>query len=394
MKMNKGIILAGLVGTSFTIPGLVMKKSAPVANKPVQSAISLAEAFAGTDAGGKPTDACHDAFDAVMKDQPKRGVYTHSILDHLHMELYRANKIETADVEMIFCRLINVMGIDPDTSTLTEAGTDISKTDPRGNTITATVSKPSESWATTAGYTAKVAIKSGDTVFMTMWWAGSGDSSKGYLIQGSNPMQTDTMKRLRYAMWDKTTADQTVKIFATQFATTFLGTTTAPTNAKGPAGDNAHFARVSFNTGTSKVTAQSVEIRPGRATAESSTFKCVRTYFTGTIGGSIDGYRPAKGVEEVVTETSKGGSPTTDGTQAAGCNDGTAGTANCGLDGETVITDATTTADHSGTASAGSNLASGTFDWSCSNLNGAGGTGKPFASNTVDFTTAPSTVFP
>ncbi|MEI6398675.1 MAG: hypothetical protein WCO71_07890, partial [Pseudomonadota bacterium] len=302
MKMNKGIILAGLVGTSFTIPGLVMKKSAPLANKPIQSAISLAEAFAGTDAGGKPTDTCHDAFEAVMKDQPKRGAYKEGVLDHLHMELYRANKIETADVEMIFCRLINVMGMDPDVSTLTETGTDLTKTDPRGSTIIATVSKPTETWATTAGYTAKVVIKADGTQFLAMWWAGSADASKGYVIQGSNPMAVDKdVKRLRFAQWDKTTTDQTVKIFASQFATTFLTTTTAPADAKGPAGDNAHFARISYNTSTAAVTAQSVEIRPGRATAEAGTFKCVRTYFTGTLGGSIDGYRPAKGLEEVVT---------------------------------------------------------------------------------------------
>ncbi len=366
--MNKVIILAGLSALSFAVPGLVLTYQAKPNN---ELAVQLAALFA---ADTKPTDSCHTAFDAVVAGAPKKGDYTHPILDHLHDELYRANSIETADIEMIFCRLVNVMGFNPDLTALPQT---LSKTDPRGSTVVVTVTTPTETWATAAGYTAKATLTNDGTQFLALWWAGSGDTSKGYVIQGSNPMQTDTTKRLRYAMWDKSTSTQVVKVYAAQFATSVLGSVTGATDSK-TGGDNAHFARVSYDTATKAITSQAIEIRAGKTATTS--FKCVRTYFTGTLGGSISGYRPALGVEEGVLETSTGGA--------------TAITGGTGMDGETGITDATTTADHTGTASAGTALATGTFDWSCNDINGSGTTGKPFASNTVAFDTAPTTVFP
>ena len=340
--------------------------------------VTLSFGCAGTTlfAADKPTDDCMTAMDAVVSGAPKKGDYTDAVLDHLHDELYRANKIETSDTEMIFCRLTKVLGVVPDLSTLTTTPVVTTKVDPRGTTIAVSISTPTEAWATAAGYTAKATITSDGTQFLALWWTGTGDATKGYVIQGSDPMQADSTKRLRYATWDKTTADQTVKVYAAQFATSFLGSVSGAADSK-TGGDNAHFARVNFNSTTKVVKAQSIELRQGRSAT--TAFKCVRTYFTGTIGGSIDGYRPAQGTEEAVTETATGGASAIGG---------------LGMDGEIKITDAKTTADHSGTASPGTALATGTFDWSCNDLNGAGGTGKAFASNAVTFTTDPTTLFP
>ncbi|NBQ52375.1 MAG: hypothetical protein EBU49_02175 [Proteobacteria bacterium] len=320
----------------------------------------------GTEPASKPSDECHTAFDAVIAAAPKRGDYTNAVLDHLHAELYRFNKIETADVEMIFCRLSKIMGVDPDLSNLPQT---ISKTDPRGSTIEVTISAPTETWAAAAGYVAKATIMRDATTFMTLWWAGSQDSSKGYVIQGANPMARDSMKRLRYAQWDRTGTTQTVKVYATQFATTFLGAVSGASDSRS-GGDNAHYGRVSYDTVTKAITAQSIEIRAGRNDA--AAFKCVRTNFSGTIDGTVSGYRPAQGVEEATSGTNKDGN---------------------GMDGETGIVDATTTADHSGTPSPGSAMTA-TFDWSCSDINSSGTTGHPFASDAVSFTADPSTIFP
>jgi len=389
--MKKVLIATGLLGGSLVVPGLVMKSDLSSAKSPVAS-VELAKLFAdegapgGMPAGGKPKDQCHDAFDAAIAAQPKRDDYANHVLGHLHMELFRANKLESADIEMIFCRLSKVMGMDPDLNALPQT---VTKSDPRGNTITATIEVPTESWATASGYQAKATIKNNDTQFMALWWAGKGDTSKGYVIQGSNPMQLDSTKRLRYAMWDRTSENQTVKVFATQFATGFLGSVGGASDSKS-GGDNAHFGRVSYNTSSKAISAQSIEIRAGRS--ETSAFKCVRTYFTGTLGGSVSGFRPAKGLEEVVTETSTGG--VSAGTAQPGCASETQGSQNCGLDGESNIVDSKTTADHSGTPTLGSDLASGSFDWSCNDVNGASATGKPFTGNAVSFTTSPSAVFP
>jgi hypothetical protein len=58
---------------------------------------------------------------------------------------------------------------------------------------------------------------------VALWWTGKGDTSKVQVIQGSNPMKLYSTKRLRYKMWYRTPENQTVKVFATQFATVFLG---------------------------------------------------------------------------------------------------------------------------------------------------------------------------
>ena len=378
--MKKVLIATGLLGSSLVVPGLVMKSDLSSAKSPMAS-VELAKLFAdngvpsgtqgGMPADGKPKDQCHDAFDAAVAAQPKREDYQNAVLGHLHMELFRANKLEASDVEMIFCRLSKIMGVDPDLSALPQT---VTKADPRGNTITAKIEVPTESWATAAGYQAKATITNNDAQFMALWWAGKGDSSKGYVIQGSNPMQLDSTKRLRYAMWDRTTENQTMKVYAAQFGTSFLTTPAAASDARS-GGDNAHFGHVTFNTTSKAITAQSIELRAGRSAA--SAFKCVRTYFTGTLGGSVTGYRPAQGVEEPVNETATGGAGTG---------------SNTGMDGESNIADAKTTADHSGTPVAGSTLATDTFDLSCNDVSG-NGTVKPFASNAVSFTLAPSEVF-
>ena len=359
--MRTGLLLSGLMGLSLTLTDAGVSTSALA-----QSAPSGPSAPPSTGASGKPSDECHTAFEAVISAAPKRGDYTNAVLDHLHAELYRFNKIETADIEMIFCRLSKIMGVAPDLSNLPQT---ISKTDPRGSTIEVTISAPTEAWAVAAGYLAKATISSDATTFMTLWWAGSQDSSKGYVIQGSNPMAKDSMKRLRYAQWDRTGTTQTVKVYGAKFATAFLGAVAGSSDTQS-GGDNAHYGKVSYNTETKAITAQSIEIRAGRD--DSTAFKCVRTNFDGTIGGTVSGYRPAQGVEEATTGTNK---------------DGT------GMDGEVGVTDATTTEDHSGTPSPGSAMTT-TFDWSCNDISSGGTADHPFASNAVSFTADPSSIFP
>ena len=365
-------IAGGTVGIGYLQKTTWVAKHMAFPAKTQVSDLILPAAFSADSSTppGASQDSCFAAFREKVAAAPAVGTYTHPILDHLHSELYRFNKLQTADVELIFCRLVNVMGFDPDLSNLPQT---LTKTDPLGGTMVATVSAPTEAFATTKGYTAKAELKYNDTLFLTLWWTGSGSSSKGFLIQSKNPMQTDGNTRLRYVEWDLTTADQTVKILGTQFATAYLSSVSGSTNSV-TGGDQAVYARLTFNSGTKAMTGQAVEIRKNRTVAE---FKCVRTYTTGTLGGTIAGYRPAQGTPEAVTSSLTGGGS--------------------GMDGETGITDATTSADHSGTPSPGTAVASGTFDHSCSDINGAATVGasfSPFAGGTVDFTKAPVDIFP
>lgn len=369
MKKNHKILGTALTVTAATLAaaGSMTHWHSPVAHAQKQARhTDLSFLFAEATAGDSASDSCRTAFQAVLDDAPAKDSYANHLLDHLHHELYRLNNVQPADIEMIFCRLINILEVDPDLTALPQT---ITKTDPIGGTIAVTVSAPEETFATTLGYTAKAELKYNDTTFMTLWWAGSEDSSKGYLIQGSNPMKSDGNKRLRYAQWDRTSDTQTVKFFGTQFATSYL-TTPAAASTSATGGDHAHYGRLTYDTAAKTIDMQSVEIRGDKT--NSSSFVCVRTYFNGTLGGTVSGYRPDGGNEEAVSGTNTDGS---------------------GMDGKTGVTDALTTAESEGTHSAGSTLTTGTFDKSCADVNGAGATGQAFAGNAVDFTLAPSEVF-
>ena len=391
--MKKSILLAGLVTGVIATPTLMLTKGSKSSDK-ASATLVFPQAYAA-DTSKNPTDTCQTAFQAVIEAAPKANVYTNNLLQHIHEQLYRFNSIETADVEMIFCRM-NQMGITA--SSVSSTAQSVTKTDPIGNTIVATIITPTESWATTLGYTAKLTVTSQSstatsaTQFLALWWKGTDTSTAGYVIQGANPQQNDGNTRLRYAQWDRTGTSQWLKFFGAQFGTAgYLQTAAAGTSSKS-GGDHTTFARLTYNSTTAATTAQQIEIRQGNVgvdrktdtTADTtSSFACVKTYMSGTIGGTITGFRPAKGKLLATTDTSK---------------DGT------GLDGDANVTDATTTADHSGSPTLGTDstngIASGTFDYSCNGVYTANASsGNVFYSSggttaTVSFTMAPSSVFP
>jgi hypothetical protein len=271
---------------------------------------------------------------------------------------------------MILCRLTNILGITPSLAPLPQV---FNETDPLGDTITVTVMAPTEAFATTNGYVAKAVMNNNGSNFLTMWWDGSGTASKGYLIQRDNPMLPDGMTRLRYAQWDRTTDNQVFKLYSTQFATSYLTSPTGSTSST-TGGDEAHYGRLTYNTSTQAATMQTIQIRAGISN-DPSIFQCVRTAFTGIIGGTISyAYRPALGTPEAVTDIY------TDGTD---------------MDGVTNIIDSTTTPAGAGTHVSGSALTTGYFDYSCDDINAAASTiGDPFYGNTIDFSKDPSTIFP
>jgi hypothetical protein len=108
----------------------------------------------------------------------------------------------------------------------------------------ATVEAPTEAWATAAGYTAKASVTADGTQFLALWWSGSGDTSKGYVIQGNNPMKSDGNSRLRYAQWDRTSDAQTLKFMGTQFGSAgYLQAAGAGATSQ-TGGDHAVYARL------------------------------------------------------------------------------------------------------------------------------------------------------
>ena len=93
---------------------------------------------------------------------------------------------------------------------------------------------------------------------------------------------------------------------------------------------------------------------------------------SGTIGGTLSGYRPAMGAADSPVDTNKNGTH---------------------MDGVTGITDSVSTPDGSGTLVAAPAALPQPLDYSCADINDAGASGV-FQGNQVNFALAPSSVFP
>jgi len=133
-----GIFLAGFIAPYLEVT--VSKTQNHTASPHL--ALKFAEAFAGPLASN---------CDAIIQDAnaaaPVKGSYADPVLDHFHFQLYRFNRLETADIELVFCRLTRVLGIDPD---LTKLPQTVTKNDPRGHVISVAVTVPTESFAISA----------------------------------------------------------------------------------------------------------------------------------------------------------------------------------------------------------------------------------------------------
>lgn len=349
----------------FVVAGLLTPRLQFIVKKGAPVKVSNANfGFAEARAGASPN--CDALVQNVFANVPTPGQFADPIVGHFHEQLYRFNKVETVDVEMIFCRLIYVLGFDPDLNNLPQTYT---KGDPRGHSVSVTVSVPTESFAASLGYVAKAEISHDNVVFLKLWWAGRGAESKGYLIQGLNPMQIDGMKRLRYIQWDRAADAQFVKILGTQFASSYLSNPSGSAESK-TGGDGAHYGRATYNASSKAISGQSVHIRaqsPG-----SSNFVCIKTLFSGTLGGTLSGYRPANGTPDPVTDTN------VDGTH---------------MDGRANMIDSPTSVN-TGTYVSQPAALPEPLDMSCAALNGMGGAGKAFEGNNVNFSAQPSAIFP
>ena len=297
--------------------------------------------------------------------------YTNGALQFFHFQDIYLNYIAPMDATMSLCAFVNDMGMNPNLSSLPQTDT---KTfaDPSGtsHTISLNVVSPTETWAPAGGYQAKATVSMDGTQFMALWWKGSGTTSKGYMISQDGIATKETnMHSLKYLLWDLTTSSQSLYVLAAQFASTYLGSYAAQSsNSFG--GDTAQYGRLSFNTATKAITTQSINIMENQA---DNAFGCYRMEGAGTLGGTVSVY----------TSSGGGSTPATDPVT----NTDTTGT---GMLDFVNLTDSTTTANTIGTPGGSMNE---NFDISCNTLNVYGSSGHPFASNAVNFSADPRTVF-
>ncbi len=291
--------------------------------------------------------------------------YDHGAMKFFHSMLCLGNRRFAGMAENIFYHMVVDMGLDVSTGSLPADGSTValeSKTF-KSKTITGTaqlVVAP-DSFATTYDYRATLSVDG--TQFMDVRWSGKGKDSKGFLAMIPSAMKPGggafTGKGLLYIRWDRTDATaQSIEVLGSRFASSFLTTATS---------DRATFYKGTLNDSTKAVTVQLTSIEESRSTPGS--FACYTMYGDGTLGGSI----------RVGKTASNGGHAVGFGTQT---------TAGPDWD-DCEATDTKTFANGSGN---GTTVEAFAMNYSCSDVNGLDGSGKPFEGDTVSFSLTKSQV--
>lgn len=353
--MKKKLFIAGILTLATSLTSLHIQLPQ---NKEQKPEINLSLPFSFAAPGN-----CSAIITDALNGEPSEANYADAILLHIHRQLFHFNRIETADVEFVFCHLIHSLGMSPNLESLPQHNS-ISRD---GYTVTLDVTEPTENFAVSSGYKAKAVVSYNDSVFLTMWWTGNDTGSKGYLIQGDNPLVNDAKKRLKYLQWDRSSSQQSIKLFSTLFKTSFL----TETDTSYHLGDRAHYARANYNTETKVLSGHSVEIRQGFVTNQ---LGCYRTMIDGTIGTVISAYRSNNGAPESLVST------VTDGS---------------GMDGIANIEDsATANSLETGTRDLEPASLPAVFDMSCNDVYTASAAGKAFDGNTINYDADPASIFP
>lgn len=311
-------------------------------------------------AGDKPSE---DGPGKASECDSDAQSYDHGALKNFHSHLCHINAHFPGLAEEFLYRLVVKLGMNPDLTTLAADGTTTALTGGSvdGKTVAGTVGKvvSPNTFAGTYDYVATVTVDS--VKVATMYWTGSGSSSKGFLIMGGKrtagaPKRKGDTTNLLYVRWDRSTAAQQVDVLGTRFDTSFL---------TDPGKDDAIYGKVTYDTGTKATTVQVVEIGRQRGSSPSgSVFACWKMYATGTAGGAMR-----------VGKTNDALSSGTGHTVAHSTQDG--------IDQMDDWEGNDTKTEPNGTGN-GTAVQGMAMNYSCADLNGTAGASKPFNGNAVN----------
>lgn len=325
------------------------------------------EAFAEGDAtcSAIQQEAWAGCFDKNTK-------YTHGALNYFNNTLCMLNNGFPSAAEAALCHFRKSMEINPDKGALPFS---VTKTF-GGKTIKVDIAAPTETFATTAGYDAKGVVTVNDVTFMTIYWGGKADASKGFLINGGAGLGGDSKKRPLYVQWSREDATaQFVKVFSANFTTSYLGTVGRGSKTSPDSGDRALYGEATFNATSKSATAQVVLIEGQRGAGTATTPACFRMFANGTKDGTVT---VAKTKDALSTTGDSVTSTYTDSTNM----------------------DAFQGTDSVDTANGTGNLGTGqfggmtiSFSKSCNDISTAGSTGGAFAGNDVSHSATPDDIF-
>ena len=97
--MKQKYLVSGLTIASAVIAATFAPQLKTTPKKKVK--LSFAQAFADTSSTNCDTRVEDDVLKAKTRES-----YGNPAIGHFHEQMYRFNKIETSDVEMMFCRLL------------------------------------------------------------------------------------------------------------------------------------------------------------------------------------------------------------------------------------------------------------------------------------------------
>ena len=304
--------------------------------------------------------------------------YSHGALVFFNTMFGMLNAGFPSETESALCHFNKSMSMNPDKGALPVT---ISKTF-GAKTIVLEVVVPTESFATAAGYDAKGTVTVNGTTFMVLYWGGTEDASKGFMIRGSDGIGGDSQKKSsNYIRWDRTGEAQVVDFWGARFDSAYLESFTGSSGGSDQGKGRVFYGHTEYNSTSKDVLTYAIEIGPKRD--GSSAYGCYRIWANGDFSG---------GTEMVIAKTDDAHNLTGESVSAT-YKDGT------NMDAAQ-IKNLSTTANGTGNLSAGQFtsivvplIAANPFDKSCSDINNGATTGSPFEGSVVDFDASPDDVF-
>jgi hypothetical protein len=299
--------------------------------------------------------------------------YNHGALNYANNMACMLMKGFPSGAESALCHFARSMGMNPDRTSYPQT---INKTF-GAKTVVLTVDTPTETFATTAGYDSKGTVTVDGTTFMVLYWGGTGDNTKGFMIQGTNDLGSEggggSEKRAQYLQWNLIDDDaQSVKIWGARFVTSYLGDRTT---------DDAIEGEGTYNTSTKAFTVQASFLQNQRVT--NSDFGCYRMYGSGiktaavSIAKTDDAHNAGGHLKTFAVKAGIAGVLQMDGVNlidsvstANGCQ--SPGTADC-----------SSMTDFTGVI----------FSKSCNDIYTGSAANQPFENDDADFTKGPDDIF-
>jgi len=202
--------------------------------------------------------------------------YSHGALQFFNSMFAMLNSGFPSETESALCHFHKSMSMNPDKSALPVT---IEKVfGPQ--TIKLVVVVPTEDFAVAAGYDAKGTVTINDETFMVLYWGGTDDASKGFMIRGTPQMGDDDKKGANFIRWDRTGEDQIVDFWGAKFDDTYLEAFTADAEGSDMGKSRAFYGHTEYNKTTKAVLTYAVEIGPKRSGA--SSYGCYRIWAQGT----------------------------------------------------------------------------------------------------------------